>query len=276
MSLPAMLIGETVVEILQAAEFAKQVVAAVTVAAATKAAGGVPKTPHTKKRSSCNPPAESTPLRSRRMREKQSLRRAARSESSVGGSSSPPLHRARVRIRFKPDSPPRPSVAANRVSPRNRPWARKAVLFPNPLFLPSSSASPTSSSHKQRFYKTRSPIIGATAAAARRKKEFQQTPHKFAIKSPPGKSLRSQLASKKAVPAEALRSPPPRARRCSFSPSKLASRLVSPLRTRMMVAVRRSSEGLKQRPIFSTPVRVSSSSRGGGSELRGRAENKFR
>lgn len=274
MSLPAMLIGETVVEILQATEFAKKVVAAATVAAATKVAGGDPKTPHTKKRSSCNPPAESTPLRSRRMREKQSLRRAARSESSAAGGSSPPLHRARVRIRFKPDSPPRPSVAANRVSPRNRPWARKAVLFPNPLFLPNSSTSPSSSSHKQRFYKTRSPIIGTTAAA-RRKKEFQQTPHKFAIKSPPGKSLQSHLASKKAVPAAALRSPPLRARRCSFSPSKLASRLVSPLRTRMMVAVRRSSEGLKQRPIFSTPVRVSSS-RGGGSELRGRAENKFR
>nr|CAD1840011.1 unnamed protein product [Ananas comosus var. bracteatus] len=251
MSLPAMLIGETVVEILQATEFAKKVVAAAAVAAATKVAGGDPKTPHTKKRSSCNPPAESTPLRSRRMREKQSLRRSARSESSAAGGSSRPST-APASASGSSQTPPRPSVAANRVSPRNRPWARKAVLFPNPLFLPNSSTSPSSSSHKQRFYKTRSPIIGTTAAA-RRKKEFQQTPHRFAIKSPPGKSLQSHLASKKAVPAATLRSPPLRARRCSFSPSKLASRLVSPLRTRMMVAVRRSSEGLKQRPIFSTP-----------------------
>ncbi|RDX95905.1 putative microtubule-binding protein TANGLED, partial [Mucuna pruriens] len=45
---------------------------------------------------------------------------------------------------------------ANRVSPKNRPWARKTVLLPNPLFL---SIHSSSQPQQQQFYKTRSPII---------------------------------------------------------------------------------------------------------------------
>lgn len=260
MSLPAMLLGETVVEILQASHFAKEVVSASAKLPKTKTTTD-PKTPdtiHRNKKLRC----ENTELRARRMKEKQVVSRAIRSESG-----SPKLTRARSRIRFKSTSPlskredrsngGRPSVTVNRVSPKNRPWAKKAVLFPNPLFLPSSSIS-TSSSNKQRFYKTKSPIISRTR---------QQTPHKFTIKSPPT-SLKSQLKSKKAVPAVAPNSPTekvvvPKPRRCSFSPSKLASRLISPIRTR--ISLQKSSSGLmsglKQRSNFSTPVRISSTRR---------------
>ncbi|XP_010927019.1 microtubule-binding protein TANGLED1 [Elaeis guineensis] len=258
MSLPAMLIGETVVEILQASHFAKEVVAASAKLPKTKTTD--PKTPdtiHRNKKLRC----ESSELRARRMKEKQVVSKTIRPESG-----SPRLTRARSRIRFKSTSPlskredrsigGRTSVTVNRVSPKNKPWAKKAVLFPNPLFLPSSSSP--SSSNKQSFYRTKSPIIGRTR---------QQIPHKFIIKSPPT-SLKLQLKSKKAVPAMALNSPTekvvvPKARRCSFSPSKLASRLVSPIRTR--ISLQKSSSGLmsglKQRPNFSTPVRISSTRR---------------
>ncbi|XP_008783172.2 microtubule-binding protein TANGLED1 [Phoenix dactylifera] len=261
MSLPAMLVGETVVEILQASHFAKEVVAAAVKLPKTKTAD--PRTPdamHRNKKLHC----ENSGLRARRTKEKQGVLKTIRSESG-----SPKLTRARSRIRFKSISPlsrredrrsngGRPSVTANRVSPKNRPWAKKAVLFPNPLFLPSSSSSP-SSSNKQSFYKTKSPIIARTR---------QQTPHKFIIKSPPT-SLKSQLRTKKAVPAmmapnsHAEKVAVPKARRCSFSPSKLAGRLVSPIRTR--ISLQKSSgglmSGLKQRPNFSTPVRISSTRR---------------
>ncbi|XP_072960908.1 microtubule-binding protein TANGLED1 [Typha angustifolia] len=268
MSLPAMLLGETVVEILQASKFAKEVVAAAANLNTTKFSD--PKTPNPIRRNR-KPTCENTPLRTRRMKEKQNLLKSIRTESD-----SPTLTRARSRIRFKSNSPlsrredkvtngggggssSRPSVMANRVSPKNRPWARKTVLFPNPLFL---SLSPPSS-HKQRFYKTKSPIIA-------RPRQQTPPPHKFVIKSPPT-SMRSQLNSRKPIPVVVLKSPTqkaaaaaPKARRCSFSPSRLASRLVSPLKTRMISLQRGGSgliTGLKQRPGFSTPVRISSSRR---------------
>ncbi|OEL29328.1 Microtubule-binding protein TANGLED1 [Dichanthelium oligosanthes] len=219
MSLPAMLLGETVLEIVQASQFARDIVAV---------AGGTnrepPRTPKPAPRIRKAVAAEQTPLRARRAREKQSHRGGA---AARGADAATPPSRGRVRsrIQFKPASPValgRPSVSANRVCPKNRPWAKKAVMFPNPMFHASTSAAadacatPSPSKKQKRFYKTRPPV------AAR------QTPHKFLVKTPPS-ALGSKLRSHgKALPARpAAVSPPPKAqaspaktRRCSFSPSR--------------------------------------------------------
>ncbi|KAL6646701.1 hypothetical protein ACP70R_015395 [Stipagrostis hirtigluma subsp. patula] len=265
MSLPAMLLGETVLEIVQASQFARDIVAVV-----GGGNGEAPRTPKPTPRAR-KAAAEATPLRARRAREKQSQRGAAAAE----GATPPSRGRVRSRIQFKPASPlGRPSVSANRVSPKNRPWAKKTVMFPNPMFHASSSsaaadayASPSPSKKQKRFYKTRSPVIA------------RQTPHKFLVKSPPsalGSKLRSQG---KAVPARpAAASPPPpakaqaspgKSRRCSFSPSRLATRLVSPIKARLSLNRSRDSgtgaggggpmSGLKQRPGVSLTARTVSS-----------------
>ncbi|KAJ0978826.1 hypothetical protein J5N97_014300 [Dioscorea zingiberensis] len=241
MSLPAMLLGETVVEILQASQFAKQVVvaAATTKAPKTKITND-PKTPGSaarRNKSRARVHCESTELRAKRTREKQQLRsRRLESDSTV-------LPKARSRITFKASCSPPPSnekdrrssvmmrrhsVTAQRVSPKNKPWAKKTVLFPNPLF----SSAEQEQQQKQQFYKTRSPIISRTR---------QQTPVKFLVKSPT-LTLKSQFKNRKAVPAAAsdhhLSSSPlktmavPKLRRYSFSPSRLANRFISPLKTR--------------------------------------------
>ncbi|PPS04726.1 hypothetical protein GOBAR_AA15916 [Gossypium barbadense] len=171
MSLPAMLVGETVGEILQANQFARQTLAAVD--NKTKNTSEDPKTPLTEHRKQRTQP-ENTELRARRKREKQNKLQLIRTESD-----SPSLQRARSRINFKV-SPPKirefdkenSKHMANKVSSRNRPWAKKTVLFPNPLF----SSAPTS--QQQKFFKTRSPMIARN----------RQTPHKFLIKSPPSAS----------------------------------------------------------------------------------------
>jgi microtubule-binding protein TANGLED1 len=85
----------------------------------------------------------------------------------------------RSRIQFKPVSSVtvgRPFVSANRVSPKNRPWVKKVVMFPNSMFHASTSAATdscatSSPSKKQKWlYKTRSPVVA------------RQTPHKFLVK----------------------------------------------------------------------------------------------
>ncbi|CAL4888012.1 unnamed protein product [Urochloa decumbens] len=273
MSLPAMLLGETVLEIVQASQFARDIVAV--------AGGGAnreaPRTPKPEPRAwkLAAAAAEQTPLRARRAREKQSHRGGG---AARGDDAPTPPSRARVRsrIHFKPASPvalARPSVSANRVSPKNRPWAKKAVMFPNPAFHASTSAaaaaaasyaSPSPSKKQKRSYKTRSPV------AAR------QTPHKFLVKTPPS-ALGTKIRNHgKAVPARpAAVSPPPlpkaqaspaKARRCSFSPSRLATRLVSPIKARLSLGRSRDSgvgvgggpiSGLKQRPGVSMTVRTS-------------------
>ena len=138
---------------------------------------------------------------------------------------------------------------ANRISPKNRPWAKKTVLFPNPLFLSTASAQ------QQRFCKTRSPVI------ARNK----QTPHKFLIKSPPSSKFQVKIKSPPVVSLSPTRhtslskkspkmSTASKLRR-SFSPSRLATRLVSPLRSRKCVQkIDGLMSGLKQRPAV-TPMR---------------------
>lgn len=252
MSLPAMLVGETVGEILQASLFAKEIVAAVA-NKTKKTASDDPKTPVTQQRKQ-RPNLENTELRARRKREKQNTLQSIRFESDT-----PSLQRARSRINFKVSPPKKREFdkensryIANRVSPRNRPWAKKTVLFPNPLFISTPSA------HQHKFCKTRSPVIGRN----------RQTPHKFLIKSPPSASkfqvkiksppisispTRPSIVSKKSPKVSTASK-----FRRSFSPSRLANRLVSPLKSRK--SVQKSDgliSGLKQRPSTSTPIRFS-------------------
>ncbi|KAJ8755601.1 hypothetical protein K2173_022196 [Erythroxylum novogranatense] len=242
MSLPAMLVGETVGEILQASQFAREMVASVS---SGKTMNITPVTPITQRRK----PRPQPEIKSKRKKEKQNNR----SESC-----SPSLQRARSRIIFKV-SPPRKTEVdkdniqyrTNKVSPRNKPWAKKAVLFPNPLFL-----SSTHSAHLQKFCKTKSPMLAKNRQAT--------TPHKFLIKSPPS-ATKFQVKIKTLSPRrpinlskESPKLPIASKLRRSFSPSRLANRLVSPLKTRNLISPLKSRKfgqksdglmsGLKQRP----------------------------
>lgn len=264
MSLPAMLVGETVGEILQASQFAREIVSAVS-NRTKKITSDDPKTPVTEQRKQRRSEAEDTELRARRKKEKQNRSQCIRSESI-----SPKLQRAKSRINFKISPPNKRELekensryhVANRVSPKHRPWAKKTVLFPNPLFL----STPSAQQHK--FCKTRSPVIA-------RNKQPPQTPHKFLIKSPtPASKFQVKIKS----PPLVSRSPPARVKiktpplvsrsptkmstasklRRSFSPSRLATRLVSPLKSRKSVQKSDSLvSGLKQRPTSSIPVGLS-------------------
>ncbi|CAL0308568.1 unnamed protein product [Lupinus luteus] len=233
MSLPAMLVGETLGEILQASQFAKEIVSAV----ARKTSSNDPKTPLPQQRSSQKKlHSENTELKARRKKEKRIKQQS---------DSPPSLQRARSRINFKV-SPPKirefdkehNKLLANRVSSRNRPWARKTVLFPNPLFT-----STTSSSTQQQFCKTKSPII------SRNKGTLQ---HKFLIKSssPPSSASKFQVKVQKSPPIVSIysstrattslskNSPKKSAASKSsrpFSPSRLVTRLASPLRSKKTV-----------------------------------------
>ncbi|KAL7003074.1 hypothetical protein U1Q18_004232 [Sarracenia purpurea var. burkii] len=263
MSLPAMLLGETVREILQTSQFAREIVAAVDSKPKKPLSSDDPRTPVNLRRNHRRPLPENSELRARRKREKQLTSRSIRSEFTSPPSSS--LQRAKSRINFKA-SPPHKTESdkenqrylANRVSPRNRPWARKAVLFPNPLF----NSSPTS--HHQNFHKTKSPIIASN----------RQTPHKFLIKTksppPPPPSSAAKFQVKIKSPGVSLSPTRPTSRpsmkspksstaaklRRSFSPSRLASRLVSPLKSRRSVQKNDGwfVSGLKQRPNSTTKM----------------------
>lgn len=186
------------------------------------------------------PNPENSELHFRRKREKQVALQKIRSESDA-----PSLQRAKSRINFKV-SPHHKSdcdrencrYIANRVSPRNRPWARKTVLFPNPLF---HSSSPTS--QHQRLYKTKSPVIARS----------RQTPHRFLIKSPPSASkfhvkIRSPPLSISPTRSMSLIKKSPKVSaaaklRRSFSPSRLANKLVSPLKSRKSVQYKNELRG---------------------------------
>ncbi|XP_061338035.1 microtubule-binding protein TANGLED [Gastrolobium bilobum] len=234
MSLPAMLLGETIGEILQASQFAREIVSA----AGRKTAAEDPKTPVSqRKNQKVQHHDENTQLKARRKKEKQT--------KLQDDDDSPSLQRARSRIIFKV-SPPKVRefhkednrYLANRVSPRHRPWARKTVLFPNPLFLSTHS----SKSQQQQFCKTRSPIISRNRG----------TPHKFLIKSPPSAS-KFPVSILPTRPTTLGGSSPKRSTaskfRRSFSPSRLASRLVSPLKSNKTVQKNDGFvSGLKQRP----------------------------
>ncbi|KAL4318138.1 hypothetical protein GQ457_18G007310 [Hibiscus cannabinus] len=244
MSLPAMLVGETVGEILQANQFAREILSVVgnEIENATAEDPKTPLTGHGKQRTQ----PENTQLKARRKREKQLIRTE---------SGSPSLQRARSRINFKA-SPPKfrefdkenNKHMANRVSPRNKPWAKKSVVFPNPLF----SSTPTSQSQQHKLCKTRSPVIARN----------RQTPHK----SPPSASRFRVKIKSLPVPVVSLsptntsnKSPKVSATsmlRRSFSPSRLANKLMSPLKSRK--GSRESDapvRGLKQRPAL-MPIRL--------------------
>ncbi|KAL7126421.1 hypothetical protein ABFS83_14G186000 [Erythranthe nasuta] len=258
MSLPAMLLGETMSEILQATQFARNVVDATI---------DDPKTPLTEKRRKPKPNLENSGLDARRRREKQTVLQTIRSDSNTPSS---PLRRAKSRINFKAspliqnrecDKENCRYIAINRVSPRNnnninvnRAWAKKTVLFPNPLF----HSSPKSK--YERFCKTKSPVISRN----------RQTPHKFLIKSPtpcaskfqvriksPSVSIsptkKVTVLSKKSPKAKAMMSSLSGAAklRRSFSPSRLANRLMSPLKGRKSnEGVKKIvTSGVKQRPV---------------------------
>lgn len=276
MSLPAMLLGETVLEIVQASQFARDIVAVADNAGITSREPKTPKPAPRSRSAAAAPTAEATPLRARRAREKQSQRGGG--VTRAADAATPPSRaRVRTRIQFRPVSPlghggplgGRPSVSANRVSPKNRPWAKKAVMFPNPAFHASTSAAacatPSPSKKQKRSIKTRSPVNNA-----------RQTPHKFVIKSPPsalGSKLRSQGKALPAVsppPPVKAQASPAKSRRCSFSPSRLATRLVSPIKARLSLNRSRDSgigfgvgavpmSGLKQRPGVNLTVRTVSS-----------------
>lgn len=269
MSLPAMLVGETVGEILQASQFAKEIAAAVS-HKAKKITPEDPKTPVTQQRKQ-RPKLEDTELRARRKKEKQNKSHTTRPESN-----SPTLRRARSRINFKISPPNKREIErensrylANRVSPRHKPWAKKTVLFPNPLF------SSTNSMEQKNFCKTRSPVI----ARVKRNTQTITTPHKFMIKSPPSASkFQVKIRGPPLVATASTRSPPAGATslskkspkmstasklRRSLSPSRLANRLVSlsPLKSRKS-SVHKSDgmttmTGLKHRPVSLIPIGIS-------------------
>ncbi|KAJ9552785.1 hypothetical protein OSB04_016830 [Centaurea solstitialis] len=265
MSLPAMLLGETVGEILQASRFAREIVAAVETKK-TSVTTGDPKTPVTISRRNSRLNPETTELRARRKREKQIIRSDPHS--------SPILQRAKSRINFKVSgSPPKKEKVenenhrfiANRVSPKNKPWAKKTVIFPNPLFHSSPNLQ------NPRFCRTKSPVIPRIR---------QTTPHKFLIKTPPAKAAAPPSSSSVVKFQVKIRSPTicvsptgggsgkkksisPVAKnkkettaaklRRSFSPSRLANRLVSlsPLKSRKSSSCveRKSMDGMMMNMI---------------------------
>lgn len=249
MSLPAMLVGETVGEILQASQFAREIVTS----SARKPLSGDPKTPMSVQRkqrlSSSHHNNEDSEFRAKRRREKQVKLQSIRKDSD-----SPVLRRARSRINFKASSPlisqdkENCRYLANRVSPRHKPWAKKTVLFPNPLF----HSSPTSTNPK--FTRTKSPIIPINRTKTPHKFLIKtrsppllspksiKTPHKFLIKTK-SPTRRSLSPSTRSPTARAPPSPAATRLRRSFSPSRLANRLISPLKTRKGLAMKKSVDG---------------------------------
>ncbi|CAH9087260.1 unnamed protein product [Cuscuta europaea] len=304
MSLPAMLLGETVNEILQASQLARKVVEAA-------ASDDNPKTPPLTIRRNKNPIPENSELIARRKREKE--------HTKYVPAGAPSIRCARSRINFKRSPPLHKKeecenenlckYIAKRVSPRkNRPWARKTVLFPNPLFHTSPPTSQQKLGRKtqlktpphkfliksppqppfSRFQvKIRNPPLSISPPT--RKTQLKTPPHKFLIKSPPQPPFsRSQVKirtpplsisppTRRAVAAKKspqitmagklkrlsfspsrlanrllLVSSSPSKMRRSFSPSRLAKKLVSPLRSSRKsvqentVAMKMMMSGLKQ------------------------------
>ncbi|RDX94715.1 Kinesin-like protein KIN-14S, partial [Mucuna pruriens] len=246
MSLPAMLVGETVGEILQASHFAREIVSAVGRKTTTKD----PKTPLSQWSNHKVDPKH-TQLNDKRKKEKQIKPR----------SDTPPLQRARSRINFKV-SPPKVRESdkennnkylANKASLKNGPCASnsssKTDLVPNPLFLS------THSSRQQQFCKIKSPVISRNIGT-------QQ--HRFFIKSPPSAASKFQVKvknpsivsisssptrptslslSKKSSPEKCVR---------LFSPSRVVTRLLaSPLKNKKRDGVVNSKKVSPKRSVAS-------------------------
>ncbi|KAJ8529509.1 hypothetical protein K7X08_036344 [Anisodus acutangulus] len=237
MSLPAMLLGETVAEIKQASQFARDIVEAVG-SKGKKPASDDPKTPLTQRQNQ-KPSPENSELRSRRKREKQVTLQTIRSPSKK---------RAKSRINFKVSSPVQQrecekencKYIANRVSPRNRPWVKKTVLFPNPLF---HSSSPTS--QQQKLSKTQSPVIARN----------RQTPHKFLVKSPPkAPKLQAKLKSPPKLYASPTRVTSLGTKFLAKSPPKFQVKIRSP--PQISVSPTRATSLSKRSPKMSTAAKL--------------------
>ncbi|CAE5966210.1 unnamed protein product [Arabidopsis arenosa] len=219
MSLPAMLLGETVNEILQASQVTRDIVEAIAPMKSRKSRrltmsheDDGPKTPETERKSrEPNPETGSSNIKARRKKEKQNRR----SESD----SPPSQQRARSRIAFRTVSPQKIAGKvqekgngensfrhlANRVSPKHKPWVKKAVLFPNPLFISGTTTQ------QAKFSRTMSPVIARNEISSI--KNNKETPHKFLIKSPPTSASKFQVK---------IRSPP----KVLISPTRNGSNLV--------------------------------------------------
>ncbi|KAJ4886145.1 putative microtubule-binding protein TANGLED [Raphanus sativus] len=196
MSLPAMLLGETVNEILQASQVTRDIVDALAPKKSRKFRGstmpeedGCPKTPETQQQ---NSEAFSSNIKARRNKEKQNKRPESNTPASV--------HKARSRIVFKIVSPQTKAEKmaqgkgsgensfrhlANRVSPKHKPWVKKAVLFPNPLFISGSSTQ------QAKFSRTMSPVIARSDITSSKNRSTSTSASKFQvkIKSPPKVSV---------------------------------------------------------------------------------------
>lgn len=286
MSLPAMLVGETVGEIYKASQFAREIVSAVSRKTATKE----PKTPQSQ-RSNQKVDTENTQLNARRRKEKQ----------IKPLSDTPPSQWARSRINFKV-SPPKRTVEFDKENNNkclpNRACAssstNKTVLVPKPLFLS------THSSRQQQFCQTKSPVISRNIgtqqkclikspppSAASKVQVKVKNPSIMFISSSPTRPTNTSLSlSKKSSPTKRwVRTFSPRVatrllaspikskktvqksdgvvnlRKCSpkrsvasklcrsFSPSRLATRFVSPLKSRKSTQQNDGLvSGVKQRP----------------------------
>ncbi|KAF2541903.1 hypothetical protein F2Q70_00037714 [Brassica cretica] len=167
MSLPAMLLGETVNEIVQASQVTRDIVDALAPKKSRKSTmpeeEGCPTTQQ--KSLEPKPKTVNSNIKARRKKEKQNKRSEPTSPASIHKArqelcSRLSLHRQNqrrrlnmVRIVFR--------HLANRVSPKHKPWVKKAVLFPNPLFISGSSTqqakSPPSTSASKFQVKIKSP-----------------------------------------------------------------------------------------------------------------------
>lgn len=243
-----MLLGETVNEILQASQVTRDIVDALATKKSRKSRRSIvpevddgPKTPETQQKlREPNPGTASSNIKARRKKEKQNKR----SESD----SPPSIQRARSRIVFKIVSPQAEKAQAkgngensfrhlaNRVSPKHKPWVKKAVLFPNPLFISGSSTQ------QATFSRTMSPVIARNETTSSKNKK--ETPHKFLIKSPPRSASKFQVK---------IRSPP----KVSVSPTRNGGYLARKSPRGSNSPTRSITLGRKSPAASTSPVRKS-------------------
>ncbi|CAN8260371.1 unnamed protein product [Cochlearia groenlandica] len=252
MSLPAMLLGETVNEILQASQVTRDIVDALEPKKSRKSKRSTfseedndPKTPETQhKPLKPKPETVISDIKARRKREKQNKR-------SESDSPPPSRQRARSRIVFKVISPQKSAERfqqvlgnnensfrhlANRVSPKHKPWVKKAVLFPNPLFFSGTSTQ------QPTFSRTMSPVIARNDVRTI-KKNSKETPHKFLIKSPPKSASKFQVK---------IKSPP----KISVSPTRNGSNLSRKSPKGSVSPTTRSVTLSKKSPKLSTAAKL--------------------
>ncbi|KAF8740683.1 hypothetical protein HU200_013784 [Digitaria exilis] len=202
------LLGETVLEIVQASQFAR------TFAAVAGSNREPPKTPEAGAQRQETMAAEQTPLRARRAREKQSHRAAPRRAVPM-----PPRHRHAAACG--------PGSSSNR--PRRWPWAGRRC--PPTASPPRTGRGPRGGYCSRTPRSTPPPPPPPTAAPCRRHPRNRSGPTRCGPQSPPGRRLTSSwsrhrpstLGSKlrshgKALPERPVAvSPPPKAQ---ASPAK--------------------------------------------------------